>query len=568
MQAPSRSGRKRKLSERVAAAIEDEAASREEKRLANTARLARARDEALRRAEKAAKKARDDAARHKVEVVKAWHGVMQQLVSQLAQDEKEAAKEEAAKRKLLEKEEKERKAREKAVVTWLDGVLLKVEKKVEADAAVLPPSAAADGATHSDAAMLALLARAADRALAGRNAAFCDKVAPSYAPLHVEPPSAAVLAFAAAAKKLLHAAYAAAKALGPKQGVNAQMLFKQRALSLTCSADVRALLALFAELAPEVLAPRANESFMWLWRLVIDNFSSENALLPPPSAAASEAAAPRPTELTRDVYAYLAGWGLHRLKQRDTPAHRDAVKALIAPGGRLEVGEPALDYLLAREVFGGLTHPSSETISAMSLVGAWLVDQLSEKHIAAVGPSAAFNGVTALISNDAGVKAAFAAAFAVEGELSEAQAAVTTALLELVFLSAAKAMVQQYRKTITEARKEGSLAIRKKLKAEVLKEVTKEAPVLFTAKSISKGLSARSLHLLLCIVNEEAPGQLEAASVRQLRGVLGAYAADDDELERSLRGKTPPKVPLVAAVQAAIATRAVVGFVRPAELVF
>ena len=126
MQAPSRSGRKRKLSERVAAAIEDEAASREEKRLANTARLARARDEALRRAEKAAKKARDDAARHKVEVVKAWHGVMQQLVSQLAQDEKEAAKEEAAKRKLLEKEEKERKAREKAVVTWLDGVLQKV----------------------------------------------------------------------------------------------------------------------------------------------------------------------------------------------------------------------------------------------------------------------------------------------------------------------------------------------------------------------------------------------------------------------------------------------------------
>ena len=64
------------------------------------------------------------------------------------------------------------------------------------------------------------------------------------------------------------------------------------------------------------------------------------------------------------------------------------------------------------------------------------------------------------------------------------------------------------------------------------------------------------------------PGQPEAASVRQLRGVLGAYAADDDELERSLRGKTPPKVPLVAAVQAAIATRAVVGFVRPAELVF
>lgn len=82
MQAPTRSGRKRKLSERVAAAIEDEAASREEKRLANTARLARARDEALRRAEKAAKKARDDDARHKVEVVKAWRGVMQQLVSQ------------------------------------------------------------------------------------------------------------------------------------------------------------------------------------------------------------------------------------------------------------------------------------------------------------------------------------------------------------------------------------------------------------------------------------------------------------------------------------------------------
>ena len=82
MQAPTRSGRKRKVTERVAAAIEDEAASREEKRLANTARLARARDEALRRAEKAAKKARDDDARHKVEVVKAWRGVMQQLISQ------------------------------------------------------------------------------------------------------------------------------------------------------------------------------------------------------------------------------------------------------------------------------------------------------------------------------------------------------------------------------------------------------------------------------------------------------------------------------------------------------
>ena len=61
---------------------------------------------------------------------------------------------------------------------------------------------------------------------------------------------------------------------------------------------------------------------------------------------------------------------------------------------------------------------------------------------------------------------------------------------------------------------------------------------------------------------------LATVSARQLRGVLGAYAASDDALEPPLRKKEPSKEPLVAAVRAAIARRADAGFARYDQLVF
>ena len=569
-----RSGRRQLLSEKKALALQTDAELAEEKSLEIAQHQAKAAEKEARRAEKAAQKARADAARQELEAAKVAHGIKETLISTLEKQEKEAAKKEKREKALEEKEEKERKARLKEVTAWLEPLLRRVVKMGEDDELLRPPSAASGGATHSHDAMLGLLVASAEAVVDGRDAAFCEKVTPSYAPLLSDPASAEALAFATAARTVLHDAYAAAKALGPKRASDAEMLFEQRAWSRACSPAVRELSSTFLALQPEVPERRGVAAFASLWRVVVDEFKSRNAPAPStaPTAASEEGetlAPLLPSALARDVFAYMAGWGLFRLRQRAVPAHAAAVAALIAPGGRLGEDEPALAYLQAREVFGNLTHPSRATIKAMSIVGSLLEEQLSEERLGELGPGPVFNGARTLIQDDARVKAAFREAFAAAGGGPyEAEGEVVLQLLELVFLSSAKQMRNQWRKATKTARSEGSLAIRSKLKAEVLKEVRKEVPVIFSGKSISADLSEKSLHMLLCIVNEEAPELLATVSARQLRGVLGAYAASDDTLEPSLRKKEPSKEPLVAAVRAAIAHRADAGFARYDQLVF
>ena len=55
----------------------------------------------------------------------------------------------------------------------------------------------------------------------------------------------------------------------------------------------------------------------------------------------------------------------------------------------------------------------------------------------------------------------------------------------------------------------GSVGIRKKLKVEALKEVSKEAPVSFQPKKALAKLCGKTLHGLMCMLVEEAEQELQ-----------------------------------------------------------
>jgi hypothetical protein len=91
-------------------------------------------------------------------------------------------------------------------------------------------------------------------------------------------------------------------------------------------------------------------------------------------------------------------------------------------------------------------------------------------------------------------------------------------------------------------RDEGSLGIRTRLKVEQVKKAKEDAEPTKLAKSHWL-LPEKVLHELLSIVAEEAPTETGGiwATVDQLQALLQAYYPSDDQIEKSLLRKKPPK---------------------------
>ena len=76
----------------------------------------------------------------------------------------------------------------------------------------------------------------------------------------------------------------------------------------------------------------------------------------------------------------------------------------------------------------------------------------------------------------------------------------------------------------------------------------------------SSGLPKADLHVLLGLVANHAPKQLERASIKQLKGLLKAYAAADAELHglrfSQVKAEDKPRLAeaLVASIKAAVAS--------------
>lgn len=568
--APERSSRTRQLTARAQAALD---AKGYEKELAATERAAKAQEKEERRAEKQRLEREREIRRETEQLERRRRDEERAAAKAAAAAEKQRIADDRVAKAAAAAAEKKRAAAEKEARTALalvfKNAMILIEAKL-AEQVLLPASSDAGGMTQSADAMLAALATAADATLAARPGRCKEMIAPFYEPLLSDAPSEATLAFAAAARALLHDAYGAGKKLGPKKAEDAEMLFEQMTTALHGESRVLQLQAQFQALTSAARGTQGRAAFSWLWLCVTDDFARANPR-PAPKGSALVAARPTavrsPSSSCRNVYAFVGGWALHRMQQRDEPSLRLAVSALVAPERGLPATEAARPYLEARQLFGGLVFPTSAAIGAFAQVGSWVEQELAPAHIAEVGPDAAFNGVIKMIKEDADVADAFHNAFvsaAPAGEYvpMDGEEEVVRQVLSLMFMSAGKQLTRQWRATIRTSRSDGALAIRSKLKAEVMKEVRKDAPVQFDGKMIGR-VGEGSLHRLLCIVNEEAPEQLTkpSVSVSQLLGLLRAYATSDNEVDGALL-KTTRKVPLAVALREAVTRRADTGFAR------